>query len=137
MKDSTKYNNKSIGSYSLIQEIGGFIYLAGIAAREKDKRVGGVDVLEDNVTRVPNIQKQTRLVIETLKERLKTVDATLENVVDVNVFLVNMKDLKVFNETYAEYFYGDSAPTRTTVAVHQLPDPEMLIEIKVVAHRDK
>ena len=58
----------------------------------------------------------------------------LENIVDISSFLVNMDDFDGYNEVYSEYFDFDG-PTRTTVAVHQLPHPHLLIEIKAVAHK--
>ena len=65
-------------------------------------------------------------IIEKLKE--------LEHVVDVTSFLVNMNDFGGYNEVYGEFF-GYDGPTRTTVAVHQLPHPHLLIEIKVIARK--
>jgi 2-aminomuconate deaminase len=63
---------------------------------------------------------------------LDSVEATLADVVDVTSFLVSMNDFTGYNEVYGEYFDFDG-PTRTTVAVHQLPHPLLLIEIKVMA----
>ena len=60
--------------------------------------------------------------------------AGLEDLVEMSVFLVNMNDFKVYNETYAQYF-DSNGPTRTTVAVHQLPHPHLLIEIKAIAYK--
>ena len=63
------------------------------------------------------------------------VGLTLANVVDVTTFLVNMNDFAGYNEVYGEFFDQANGPTRTTVAVHQLPHPDLLIEIKVVAYK--
>ena len=62
--------------------------------------------------------------------------ASLANVIDVTSFLVNMNDFGGYNEVYSEFF-DYNGPTRTTVAVHQLPHPHLLIEIKVVAYLDE
>lgn len=64
---------------------------------------------------------------------LKGVDCSLENLVDLTVFLVDMKYYKEFNEVYNEYFKGESGPTRTTIGVKELPLPNLLIEIKATA----
>jgi 2-aminomuconate deaminase len=58
----------------------------------------------------------------------------LKDVVDVTTFLVNMNDFGGYNETYG-HFFSEDGPTRTTVAVHQLPHPHLLIEIKVIAYK--
>ena len=73
-------------------------------------------------------------MIENIRDILKSVGAGLEDVVDVSSFLVNMNDFGGYNEVYAEYFDVDG-PARTTVAVHQLPHPHLLIEMKVVAYK--
>jgi len=62
------------------------------------------------------------------------VDADLSDLVEISTFLVNMNDFGGYNEVYAEYFDYDG-PTRTTVAVHQLPHPHLLIECKAVAYK--
>ncbi|RKO91424.1 2-aminomuconate deaminase, partial [Blyttiomyces helicus] len=68
-----------------------------------------------------------------IKAILAAGGATLENVVDLTVFLVDMKDYAGFNAVYNQYFDAATGPSRTTVAVHQLPNPRLLIEIKAVA----
>ncbi len=65
---------------------------------------------------------------------LEAMDASLDDLVDLSCFLVNMNDFGGYNQVYAEYF-GYDGPTRTTVAVHQLPHPHLLIEMKVTAYR--
>jgi 2-aminomuconate deaminase len=64
---------------------------------------------------------------------LKETGAGLENIVDLTVFLVDMRDYKAFNEVYNEYFAQETGPSRTTVAVKELPNPRLLIEIKAIA----
>ena len=70
----------------------------------------------------------------TVRDILASADATLADVVEVTTYLVNMNDFAGYNEVYGEYF-GYDGPARTTVAVHQLPHPHLLIEIRALAHR--
>jgi 2-aminomuconate deaminase len=72
-------------------------------------------------------------VIENIRDILRSVGADLSNLVEISSFLVNMNDFLGYNEVYGEYF-DETGPTRTTVAVHQLPHPHLLIEMKAVAY---
>jgi len=72
-------------------------------------------------------------VIENLRDILASAGAGLEDIVEISTFLVNMNDFGGYNEVYGEFFDYDG-PTRTTVAVHQLPHPHLLIEIKAIAY---
>ena len=80
-----------------------------------------------------DIREQTRVVLSNIRDILAAAGAGLEDVVEVSSFLVNMNDFGGYNAVYAEYF-DENGPARTTVAVHQLPHPHLLIEIKAVAH---
>lgn len=80
-----------------------------------------------------DIRAQTRAVIENISTILGQVGGGLSDVVEVTTFLVNMNDFGGYNGVYAEFF-GVDGPARTTVAVHQLPHPHLLIEIKAVAY---
>jgi 2-aminomuconate deaminase len=82
-----------------------------------------------------DIAAQARAVIENIAAILAAAGAGLEHIVDVTVFLVDMDDYAAFNAVYNEYFDAAAGPTRTTVAVHQLPHPHLLVELKVVASR--
>jgi 2-aminomuconate deaminase len=77
---------------------------------------------------------QTRAVIENVRDILRSMDADLIDVVEVTTYLIDMKDFGAYNDVYAEFFDYDG-PTRTTVAVHELPHPQLLIEIRVVAYK--
>ncbi|KAG1436373.1 hypothetical protein G6F57_020695 [Rhizopus arrhizus] len=81
-----------------------------------------------------DIRVQTRAVIENIGDILATAGATLADVVEISTFLVNMNDFGGYNQVYGEFFDADG-PARTTVAVHQLPHPQLLIEIKAVAYK--
>ena len=76
---------------------------------------------------------QTRAVIDNMRDILRSVDADLSDIVEISTFLVNMNDFGGYNQVYAEYF-DETGPTRTTVAVHQLPHPHLRIEIKAIAY---
>lgn len=121
------------GKFPHVKQVGDFIYVSGTSSRRPDNTFEGVEVDEFGTTNL-DIKKQTRAVIENIRDILKEVGADLENIVDVTSFLVNMNDFGGYNEVYAQYF-DYNGPTRTTVAVHQLPHPHLLIEIKVVAYK--
>lgn len=121
------------GKFPHIKRAGDFLYVSGTSSRLPDNSFAGVVVDEMGTTNL-DIRVQTRAVIENIKDILASVGATLEDVVDVTTFLVNMNDFGGYNTVYGEYF-GYDGPTRTTVAVHQLPHPHLVIEIKVVAYK--
>lgn len=81
-----------------------------------------------------DIRAQTRAVIENIREVLQSTGASLGDLVEVTTYLVNMNDFAGYNEVYGEYFDYDG-PARTTVAVHQLPHPHLLIEMRAVAFK--
>ncbi|MBP6184744.1 MAG: RidA family protein [Saprospiraceae bacterium] len=121
------------GKFPHIKRAGDFLYVSGTSSRLPDNSFAGVVVDEMGTTNL-DIRAQTRAVIENIKDILASVGATLGDVVDVTTFLVNMNDFGGYNTVYGEYF-GYDGPTRTTVAVHQLPHPHLVIEIKVVAYK--
>ena len=121
------------GKFPHVKRAGDFIYVSGTSSRRPDNSFEGVEVDEFGTTNL-DIKKQTGAVIENIRDILKEVGADLKDIVDVTSFLVNMNDFGGYNEVYSEYFDYDG-PTRTTVAVHQLPHPHLLIEIKVVAYK--
>ncbi len=124
---------KPRGKFPHVKRVGDFIYVSGTSSRRPDNSFEGVEVDEFGTTNLC-IRKQTRAVIENIRDILQEVGADLSDVVDMSSFLVNMNDFGGYNEVYAEFFDYEG-PTRTTVAVHQLPHPHLLIEIKVVAYK--
>ena len=121
------------GAFPHVKRAGDFLFVSGTSSRRADDSFEGVDV--DAAGEVSlDISRQTRAVIENIRDILQSVGADLADVVDVTSFLVDMRDFDAYNEVYAEYFDYDG-PTRTTVAVHQLPHPHLLIEIKVTAYK--
>lgn len=123
---------KPRGKYPHSKKVGPFIFVSGTSSRRADNTFEGVEV-DDMGTTCLDIRKQTKAVIENIQSILQSTGADLEHIVDVTTFLVNMNDFGGYNEVYGEYF-DYTGPTRTTVAVHQLPHPHLLIEIKVIAY---
>lgn len=121
------------GKFPHIKRAGDFLYISGTSSRKKDNSFEGVQVDAMGVTNL-DIRAQTRAVIENIRDILQSEGAQLSDLVECGVFLVNMNDFGGYNEVWAEYFDYDG-PTRTTVAVHQLPHPHLLIEIKGVAYK--
>ncbi len=121
------------GRYPHVKRAGDFLFVSGTSARRADNTIVGADVDQLGTTRL-DIRAQTRAVIENVRDILMSTGAKLEDVVEVSTYLVNMNDFGGYNEVYGEYF-GYDGPARTTVAVHQLPHPHLLIEIKAVAYK--
>lgn len=124
-----------LGKYPHFKIVGDFVFVSGTSSRKKDNTHEGVFVdLEGNVHL--DIKKQTKAVIKNIEAILEKADCTLKDVIDVTTFLVDMEDFKGYNEIYGNFF-DQNGPTRTTVAVHQLPHPNLLIEMKVIALKKK
>ncbi|HFC01367.1 MAG TPA: RidA family protein [Phaeodactylibacter sp.] len=123
-----------LGNYPHIKRVGDFIYVSGTSSRRADNTHAGANQDADGNWHL-DIRVQTKAVIETIKSYLQSVGADLSDVIDFATYLVDMKDFEGYNEVYGTYFNHETGPTRTTVAVHQLPHPNLLIEVKVVAYR--
>ena len=123
------------GKYPHIKRVGDFLFVSGTSARNPDNSIEGVQVDAMGTTNL-DIRAQTKAVIHNIRDILHAEGAGLEDIVDVTTFLVNMNDFGGYNEVYGSFF-GYDGPTRTTVAVHQLPHPHLLIEIKVIAYKPK
>lgn len=124
---------KPRGRFPHCKRAGDFLFVSGTSARLPDNRIAGAEADEMGVTRL-DIRVQTRAVIENIRDILASAGASLADLVETQVLLVSMNDFGGFNEVWAEYF-DYHGPTRTTVAVHQLPHPHLLIEIKAIAYR--
>jgi len=120
------------GGYPHLKRAGDFVYVSGTSARRPDNTIAGATVDAMGTTAL-DIRVQTRAVIETIREMLTAVGAQLSDLVQVTAYLVNMNDFGGYNEVYGEFF-DSNGPTRTTVAVHQLPHPHILIEMQAVAY---
>lgn len=125
---------KPRGKYPHVKRVGDFIFVSGTSSRRPDNSFAGVEVDEFGTTNL-DIRQQTKAVFDNIDAILQEEGAGIEDVVDVTTFLVNMNDFKGYNETYGKIFEPENGPTRTTVAVHQLPHPHLLIEAKVIAYK--
>ncbi|MGA8273516.1 MAG: RidA family protein [Candidatus Sulfotelmatobacter sp.] len=121
------------GKYPHIKRAGDFLFVSGTSARRSDNTIAGAEVDSLGATKL-NIRDQTRAVIENIRDILESAGARLQDVVEISTYLVNMDDFAGYNEVYGEFF-GYDGPARTTVAVHQLPHPHLLIEIKAMAYK--
>jgi 2-aminomuconate deaminase len=121
------------GKYPHIKRAGDFLFVSGTSARRADNTIAGAEVDSLGTARL-DIRAQTRAVIENVRDILQSVGARLDDLVELSTYLVNMDDFAGYNEVYGEFF-GDHGPARTTVAVHQLPHPHLLIEIRATAYK--
>jgi len=121
------------GKYPHVKRAGDFLFVSGTSARRSDNAIAGAEVDAMGTTRL-DIRSQTRAVIENIRDILQSAGAQLNDVVEISTYLVNMNDFAGYNEIYGEFF-GYDGPARTTVAVHQLPHPHLLIEIKATAYK--
>lgn len=123
------------GAYPHTKRVGDFIFVSGTSSRRADNSIAGVEAIDAMGTKKIDVSVQTREVLKNIAENLASEGATLKDVVDVTSFLVNMNDFGAYNSAYAEFFNPQDGPTRTTLAVHQLPHPDLGIEIKVIAYK--
>ncbi len=123
------------GAYPHVKRVGDFIFVSGTSSRRSDNTIEGVEIVDNMGTKRLDAKKQTQAVLRNIEKNLAKKGATLKDVVDVTTFLVNMNDFAGYNEAYAEFFDKENGPTRTTVAVHQLPHPDLVVEIKVMAYK--
>ncbi len=123
---------KPRGRFPHIRRGGDFLFVSGTSSRRPDNTFAGASADESGTTKL-DIAVQTKAVIENIRDILESQGATLADLVDVTAFLVNMNDFGEYNRVYGEFFDYDG-PARTTVAVHQLPHPHLLIEIKATAY---
>lgn len=126
-------NAQPLGNYPHIKRVGDFIYISGTSSRRLDNTHVGAEK-DENGNWILDIKQQTIAVIKNIETLLLSMNADLNDLVDMTSFLVDMKDFKDYNEVYSDFF-DHNGPTRTTVAVHQLPHPNLLIEIKAIAYK--
>jgi|TARA_B110000263_G_scaffold75804_1_gene66263 2-aminomuconate deaminase len=132
-----KFNSQKapepIGLYPHARRVGDLLFLSGVGPRERGKNdIPGVTLDENGKIASYNIEKQCHSVFANVKAILEDSGSSWDNLVDVTVFLTNMKaDFKIYNKIYAEYF-KDIQPCRTTVEINCLPTP-IAIELKCIA----
>ncbi|MGB0686187.1 MAG: RidA family protein [Planctomycetota bacterium] len=124
-----------VGAYPHARRVGDLLFLSGVGPRQAgtDAIPGGPIVDADGRPRDYDIRAQTEAVVANVKAVLAACGASLDDVVDVTAFLVDMdRDFAGYNEVYAEHFTRVQA-ARTTIAIRALPTP-IAVEFKVVAH---
>ena len=119
---------KPVGLYSHAKQVGNLLFLAGMGPRKRDsKEIPGVTLDEKGVLIGYDIEPQCHSVFENIKQVLEDAGSSWDKIVDVTVFLIDIKrDFNKFNEIYADYF-KDIKPTRTTVEVSRLPTPIAIV----------
>src|ERR1700680_4481342 len=125
-----------VGAFPHAKRVGNLLFLSGIGPRVRGrKEIPGVTLDSAGNIVSYDIEKQCRAVFETVRLVLEDASASWNDIVDVTVFLTNIKkDFPIYNKLYAEHFAGAGKPnpTRTTVEVTALPTP-IAIELKVIA----
>ena len=121
------------GRFPHIKRAGDYLFISGTSSRRADNSFAGAE--PDGLGNVQlDIRVQTRAVIENIRAILASMNADLRDLVEICTYLVNMDDFAGYNQVYAEFF-DEEGPARTTVAVHQLPHPHLLIEMKAIAYK--
>lgn len=122
-----------VGAYPHARKFGDLLFLSGVGPRQAGAtKIPGVELNEQGDVISYDVEVQTQAVIDNIATILKASGSSLEKVIDIQVFLTNMKeDFKKFNEVYAKTFASIGA-TRTTVEVGSLPTP-IAVEFKVIA----
>ncbi|MFC9977077.1 RidA family protein [Spirillospora sp. NPDC127200] len=123
---------KPRGRFPHLKRAGDLVFVSGTSSRRPDGTFAGASADPMGVTDL-DIREQTRAVIENIRDILRAAGGDLSDVVNITTYLVNMNDFGGYNEVYGSYF-DETGPARTTVAVHQLPHPHLLIEISCTAH---
>ena len=124
---------KPRGRYPHVKRAGEFVFVSGTSARRPDDTIAGADIAADGTVAL-DIRAQTQAVIENIRDVLAAAGCDLGDLVSVTSYLVNMDDFPGYNEVYARFFDYDG-PTRTTIAVHQLPHENLLIEMQATAYK--
>ena len=132
-----KYNSsrapQAVGLYPHARKFENLLFLSGVGPRTLDsKDIPGVTLNNEGKIVDYDIEKQCHSVFNNIKVILEDCGSCWEKIIDVQVFLTNMKDdFKKYNKIYADYF-SDNQPTRTTIEIKSLPTP-IAIELKVIA----
>ncbi len=126
-----------VGLYPHARQVGSLLFLSGVGPRERGtKKIPGVELNDAGEILSYDIGTQCRSVFQNVRHILEDAGSSWDKIVDVTVFLTNMKaDFEVYNNIYAEYF-AENQPCRTTVEVNRLPTP-IAIELKVIATIDE
>src|ERR1044071_5482187 len=135
--DNTKIESgkapEPVGLYPHARRVGNFLFLSGVGPRERGtKKIPGVELDNNGNIISYDIEAQCHSVFRNIKYILEDAGSGWDKIVDVTVFLTNMKDdFPKYNKIWAEYF-SNNPPCRTTVEIKSLPTP-IMIELKVIA----
>ena len=124
---------RAVGLYPHARKVGNLLFLSGVGPRKAEQTdIPGVTLNENGEIESYDIEQQCHSVFQNIKYILEDSGSSWDNIVDVQVFLTNMKDdFKIYNKIYADYFRGNQ-PCRTTIEIKSLPTP-IAIELKVIA----
>lgn len=136
MSDNSINSSKApepVGLYPHAKRVGNLLFLSGVGPREKGtKIIPGVTLDANGKIQSYDIEKQCRSVFQNVKYILEDSGSSWDKIVDVTVYLTNMKDdFSIYNKLWAEYF-AENPPCRTTLEINCLPTP-IAIELKVIA----
>jgi 2-aminomuconate deaminase len=136
MATDTIYSSRApepVGPYPHARKVGDLLFLSGVGPRARGTlKIPGVELDDEGKILSYDIEEQCRATFGNVKAILEDAGSSWEKIVDVTVFLTDMKkDFAAFNRLYAEYF-ADNRPCRTTIEVNALPTP-IAIELKVIA----
>ncbi len=120
-----------LGQYPHTRRIGPWVFISGTSSRRADNSYTGAELIDGHWHL--DIRRQTEAVLENIRHYLQLNGGDLEHLVDVTVFLKDMSHFADYNEVYNSFF-PTAGPCRTTVAVADLPRPQILIEIKGTAY---
>ncbi len=122
-----------VGLYPHARRVGNLLFLSGVGPRERNtKKIPGVELDENNNIVSYDIEAQCHSVFRNIKYILEDSGSSWDKIIDVTVFLTNMKDdFQKYNKIWAEYF-KENPPCRTTIEINKLPTP-IAIELKVLA----
>jgi 2-aminomuconate deaminase len=130
---NTENASKPLGAYPHARRTGNLLFLSGIGSRNpKDNSIPGLELdAQGNIVKY-DIEAECHSVFANVKGVLEASGSSWDKIIDVTVFLTNMKkDFPIYNKIYGEYF-KDVQACRTTVEVKSLPTP-IAIELKVIA----
>lgn len=130
---STKKAPDPVGAYPHSRKVGNLLFLSGVGPRKAGTdEIPGLEIDKNGNFKAFDFEAQCRSVFDNIKIILEESGSKWENLVDVTVFLVNMKrDFHTYNRVYKEYF-ADANPCRTTLEINSLPTP-IAIELKCIA----
>ena len=128
-----------VGAYPHAKRVGNLLFLSGVGPRKRSSRaIPGVTLDDNGNITSYDIEAQCRSCFDNVRVILEDAGSSWDQIVDVLVFLTNMKDdFETYNTVYAQYFAGNGKPnpTRTTIEINALPTP-IAVEVKVIATID-